>query len=97
MKAKSSKKKSKTDWDKLHAMPNKGIDYSDIPPLDSEFFRKGELRMPKSKPLISIRIDPDVLEWFKSQGTGYQTRINAVLRMYMEAQRPNKPLKSDRA
>jgi uncharacterized protein (DUF4415 family) len=42
--------------------------------------------MPKAKPLISIRIDDDILEWFKAQGPGYQTRINAVLRMYKEAQ-----------
>ena len=85
MKAKPLKKKSKTDWGKLHNMSDTDIDYSDIPPLDSEFFKKGELRMPKTKPLISIRLDSDVLEWFKSQGAGYQTRMNAVLRMYMEA------------
>jgi uncharacterized protein (DUF4415 family) len=95
MKAKPSKKKSKTDWDKLHSMSDSDIDYSDIPPLDSEFFKKGELRMPKTKPLISIRLDSDVLEWFKSQGAGYQTRMNAVLRMYMEAH--NEPVKPDRA
>ena len=53
MKAKPLKKKSKTDWDKLHNMSDTDIDYSDIPPLDSEFFKKGELRMPKTKPLIS--------------------------------------------
>lgn len=95
MKAKPSKKKSKTDWDKLKNMSDTDIDYSDIPPLDSEFFKKGKLRMPKTKPLISIRLDSDVLEWFKSQGTGYQTRMNAVLRMYMEAH--NESAKSDRA
>ena len=76
-------------------MSDKDIDYSDIPELDSEFFEKGELRLPKTKPLISIRLDSDVLEWFKSQGAGYQTRINAVLRMYMEAH--IKSVKSDRA
>ncbi|CAB1073194.1 hypothetical protein D1AOALGA4SA_1788 [Olavius algarvensis Delta 1 endosymbiont] len=68
-------------------MPDEDIDYSDIPPLDDNFFKKGKLRLPKAKPLISIRIDPDVLEWFKSQGGGYQTRMNAVLRMYMESQK----------
>jgi len=86
MKAKASPKKSRTDWDKLTDMPDADIDYSDIPPLDEKFFKDGKLRLPKAKPLISIRIDPDVLEWFKSQGGGYQTRINAVLRMYMESQ-----------
>ena len=95
MKAKTLKKKSKTDWDKLRKMSDTDIDYSDIPPLDSEFFKKGELRIPKAKPSISIRLDSDVLEWFKSQGAGYQTRMNAVLRMYMEAH--NESVKSDRA
>lgn len=87
MKPGSSKEKSKTDWDKLENMPDSDIDYSDIPELDESFFKKAKLRMPKAKPLISIRLDPDVLEWFKSFGAGYQTRINAVLRMYMEANR----------
>lgn len=46
--------------------------------------RKG---LPKSsrKAAISLRVDPEVLEWFKAQGPGYQTRINAVLRAFMEA------------
>ena len=90
MKLTSLKKKSKTNWDKLYTMPDTEIDYSDIPPLKEDFFQKGELRMPKTKPLISIRLDSDVLDWFKSNGAGYQTRMNAVLRMYMNAHRHNK-------
>ena len=89
MKAKDYKKKSGTDWDKLNAMSDEDIDYSDIPALDENFFSKGKLRIPKTKPLISIRIDSDVLSWFKSMGSGYQTRMNAVLRMYMKAHRHN--------
>jgi uncharacterized protein (DUF4415 family) len=58
-----------------------------VPPLDASFFKEAELRMPRAKPVITIRLDPDLLDWFKAQGKGYQTRINAVLRMYMEAQR----------
>ncbi|MEM7536062.1 MAG: BrnA antitoxin family protein [Chloroflexota bacterium] len=79
-------KNSKTDWARLEAMSDDEIDTSDIPPLDETFFTQGELRLPKSKPMISIRIDADVLEWFKAQGAGYQTRMNAVLRLYMERQ-----------
>jgi len=86
MNEKRLKKRSRTDWDRLNSMTDEEIDYSDIPPLDEEFFRTGELCMPKAKPLISIRMDPDILSWFKSQGKGYQTRMNSVLRMYMEAQ-----------
>ena len=45
------------------------------------------LRAPARKTSISLRIDAEVLEWFKAQGAGYQTRINAVLRAYREAAR----------
>jgi uncharacterized protein (DUF4415 family) len=76
----------KFEWDKLAKMPDKNIDYSDIPSVGKDFFKNGKLRLPKAKPLISIRLDEDVLNWFKAQGPGYQTRINAVLRMYKEAQ-----------
>lgn len=68
-------------------MTDEEIDTTDIPPLDEEFFAQAELRMPLAKPSITIRLDPDVLDWFKGQGRGYQTRINAVLRRYVEAQR----------
>ena len=71
------------------------INYSDIPELGASFFKSGKLRMPKAKPRISIRLDADILEWFKSHGNGYQTRINAVLRMYMEAHRQNNSMNSD--
>ncbi|MEZ4675388.1 MAG: BrnA antitoxin family protein [Caldilineaceae bacterium] len=79
-------KHSATDWARLETMTDDEIDTSDIPLLDDDFFAKGELRLPKQKPLISIRVDADVLEWFKAQGPGYQTRMNAVLRLYMDAQ-----------
>lgn len=66
-------------------MKDSEIDVSDIPKLDVAFFERAELRMPRPKKAVSLRLDPDVLEWFKEQGHGYQTRINAVLRMYKEA------------
>jgi uncharacterized protein (DUF4415 family) len=68
-------------------MSDEDIDTSDIPPLDETFFANAEIRMPQAKPSITIRLDPDILEWFKGQGRGYQTRINAVLRKYVEAQK----------
>ncbi|WP_252179525.1 BrnA antitoxin family protein [Endozoicomonas sp. 4G] len=79
------KKASGTNWERLEAMSDDEIDTSDIPELDDEFFNQAELRLPVKKP-ITIRLDSDVLEWFKSQGQGYQTRINNLLRQYMEAQ-----------
>ncbi len=78
------KKSSKTDWNKLQAMSDQDIDTSDIPELDDNFFKNAELHTPVKKP-VTIRLDADVLEWFKDQGQGYQTRINKLLRSYMEA------------
>ena len=75
---------SATDFIALEKMTDQDIDFSDIPPLDKAFFAGAALRLPRRKKSLSIRLDPDVLEWFKHQGKGYQTRINAVLRMYME-------------
>ncbi|MEO8223541.1 MAG: BrnA antitoxin family protein [Gammaproteobacteria bacterium] len=46
--------------------------------------RKGLKPVPK-KALLSLRIDADVIDWFRSQGAGYQSRMNALLRAYMEA------------
>jgi len=48
---------------------------------------EAEIVEPQNKKMISLRLDPDVLEFFKSQGKGYQTRINAILRSYVEAQK----------
>ncbi|WP_194787905.1 BrnA antitoxin family protein [Pseudomonas sp. UFMG81] len=61
------------------------VDTSDIPELDDAFFRQAELRLP-TKQTVTIRLDADVLAWFKDQGSGYQTRINHLLRQYMLAQ-----------
>lgn len=77
---------SLTDWARVDALTDENIDTSDIPPLNEDFFSAAELRMPKPKKTITIRLDADVLDWFKLQGKGYQTRINAVLRMYKNSQ-----------
>ena len=81
------KKKSGTDWKKLEQMTDTEIDVSDIPPLEEEFFKNAILHMPTSKKAVSLRLDSDLLDWFKEQGKGYQTKINAVLRVYMQAMR----------
>lgn len=77
-------KTSKTDWKRLAAMKDRDIDTSDIPELEDDFFERAELRLPP-KQAVTIRLDADVLAWFKEQGQGYQTRINQLLRKYMEA------------
>ena len=73
--------KGETDFEKLRASG----DHED----EAEFpvdWSKAKLVIPEPKKPVSIRLDPDVLAFFKAQGKGYQTRINAVLRAYMEAQ-----------
>lgn len=69
----------------LAEMPDSEIDYSDIPPLDEAFWVNA-VRNPLYKPVkthASVRIDSDVLVWLKSQGKGYQTRMNEILREAM--------------
>jgi len=66
-------------------MKDKDIDTSDIPELDDAFFQNAELRLPPKQP-VTLRLDADVLAWFKAGGQGYQTRINQLLRRYMESQ-----------
>jgi len=85
MKEKDTKKKSRTDWKRLTRMTDTEIDISDMPPLGEAFFKKAALRMPGPKKAVSLRLDSDLLDWFKEQGRGYQSRINAILRVYMQA------------
>ena len=78
---------SKTDWARLK------VDTGEANPDHPEaavkhivrgIVRRGLVPLP-SKASISLRVDQDVLEWFKAQGTGYQTRINTVLRAFRDA------------
>ena len=85
MRQTNTKKKSRTNWRKLAALPQDKIDTSDIPALGEDLFRAATLRLPQPKQLVSIRLDRDVLDWFKRQGKGYQTKINAVLQAYVRA------------
>lgn len=68
-------------------MRDEDIDYSDIPPLDEEFFRTARLLMPQPKKPVALRLDADVLDWLRGQGRGYQSRVNAILRAYMVTER----------
>lgn len=53
--------------------------------VDDAFWQNAELQMPQAKTSVHLRLDADVLAWFRSQGRGHLTRMNAVLRSYMEA------------
>ena len=76
---------SKKRLKEIEAIKDKDIDYSDIPEAGEDFWRRAELQMPRPKKGIYVRLDADVLEWLKSKGKGYQTRMNAMLRTLMES------------
>lgn len=86
MSVSNTKKSSKTDWKRIEAMQDKDIDFSGIPPLDEGFFQEAVF-WPGPKKQITLRLDPDILDFFKGQGRGYQRNINAVLRRYMQVQK----------
>ena len=86
---KSTTMKSKTDWARLKsgangAKPTPEHIEADVKHIVRGLVRKGLKPLP-TKASISLRVDQDVLEWFKAQGTGYQTRINTVLRAFRDA------------
>ena len=90
MKKSSSSRASKTDWARVRAMKDKDIKLAvEHPEAAFKYIVRGIVRRGlkpiASKASISLRIDADVLEWFKAQGPGYQTRMNAVLRAFKDA------------
>jgi uncharacterized protein (DUF4415 family) len=83
--------RSRTDWEYLDRVTDEEIAAAiagdpDAAPLDIDW-SKAVLVVPPNKKAISIRLDQDVLDYFRQGGAGYQRRINAVLRSYVEQQR----------
>ena len=81
----------KTDWAVVDALSDEEIEEAvrndpDAVPLDFDW-SEAVLVIPPKKKAISIRVDEDVLDYFKKEGAGYQRRINAVLRSYMQQKR----------
>jgi uncharacterized protein (DUF4415 family) len=91
MRKKTTSRKSatdETDYERLAAMTDEDIDFSEIPEVPPEMFARGIVRRGlkpvRRKKQLTLRVDSDVIEWFKKQGQGYQTKINSLLRAYME-------------
>ena len=87
-----TKYKGKTDWVRLRAMTEKEIERNARQDPDSLLLEDCDLStlkvfVPPPKQLVSLRIDSDVLAWFRKKGKGYQTRINAILRAYVDIQK----------
>jgi len=90
--AASKATKGKTAWKRLARMTDGDIEAGvakdgDTFVPDAAWWRRAEVVFPGTKQLVSLRLDSDVLKWFRRLGRGYQTRINAVLRSYVAAQR----------
>src|SRR5262245_6052836 len=83
---------SQTDWARLDAMTEAEVEQlaaEDMAELgmDLDWMEHAAVLLPRPKERVTVRLDPDVLDWLKAQGRGYQTRINAILRAYYEAQK----------
>ena len=92
MKRATTSRRSRTDFARLRTLDDSTIVRDrDAPPWTPEMFARAVVRHglkpPPKKLLLSLRIDSDVIAWFRSQGAGYQSRMNALLRAYMEAHR----------
>jgi uncharacterized protein (DUF4415 family) len=78
---------SKTDWARVKSLGDSDIDTADIPPLTQAFFAKATIRVPRTPIEVTLHVDPDLLAWFQAQGPTCEQRINAALRLYVEAHR----------
>jgi uncharacterized protein (DUF4415 family) len=86
--------KEGTAWERVRSLSDRQIRHAldsdpDALPTDAEFWKNASVVIPAAKQTITIRLDADLLEWFRKQ-KGYQTRINAVLRTYMDANRKSR-------
>ena len=82
---------SATDWKRLRALSDKdirsGIESDpEARPTDASFWKNAKVVLPRTKQTVTIRLDADLLGWLRRE-KGYQTRINAVLRTYMDAEK----------
>ncbi len=87
MSEKSIKKNSgsRTNRVKLHQKNDADINYDDNPETTKKFWEDAEVFMPEHKIHLSLRLDEIIVNFFKEEGSGYQSRINAVLRAYVLA------------
>ena len=87
------KHKGRTDWKRVRSLTDEDIERAvasdpDAAPIMGEaWWREARIVLPLPKVPVSLRLDQDLLDWFKGQGPRYQSRINAVLRAFMEAHR----------
>ena len=86
--------KGKTDWERLRRMTDEEIERAarsdpDAPPTDFAYWQGATPVPPRETQRVTLRLDREVLDFFRRQGRGYQSRMNAVLHAYVESQRRN--------
>lgn len=86
----NGKNKNNIDWKAVDSIPESEYNYNDAPEATLEFFKNAHIRLPNKTKPITMRIKIDTLEFFKKKTTHYQTLINNVLDMYVEAQKKQK-------
>src|ERR1700687_3480288 len=91
----SSSRKSASNLKRLAALKDSDVVIdNDAPAWTPEMFAGAVVKRgfdsPTAKTLLSLRVDSDVVEWFRGQGRGYQSRMNALLRAYMDAHRQSR-------
>ncbi len=80
----------RTDWNRVRSMSQEEVERladEEDGPLPEGWESTVEIGIPRPKQGVHIRLDADVLDWFRARGPGYQTRINAVLRAFVQARR----------
>jgi len=87
--------KSETDWARLDAMTEEEIernaaDDPDNPPMTDEDWRNARVVWPQGKAPVTLRLDKDIIAWFKGRGGAIRPASNAVLRAFVEAQKPHR-------
>ncbi|MBI4660592.1 MAG: BrnA antitoxin family protein [Verrucomicrobia bacterium] len=87
MNANDMRKPSETNWAQVDALTDETIDTTDIAPLRETFLSKATLRLPRDLVPVTVRLDPEVLAWFKAQGGDWEQRLNAALRIYAKSHR----------
>jgi uncharacterized protein (DUF4415 family) len=85
MKESNMNNTSETNWEMIDSLTDERIDRTELPPLDESFFARAKWRMPEKSVAVTIHIAPDLLEWFKAQGSEYEERMIAALRIYAQA------------
>lgn len=95
LRAMRARGESGSDWARVDGLSEGQLDaaiaddadWKDVPP---DWYKHAIPVMPGPKKLLSLRLDPDVVDWFRAQGPRYQTRMNAVLRAYVKARQREK-------